>query len=84
MRNLSVLALILTVVMIILNFLAASSDSEALGQVVHWILVFTTVPMVCAQIWLIGIFGWACLLMTTLHYLYFSKTQKKRKQRHSH
>ena len=63
-RLLSFLSLGLTLVMLIINFLATNA-SEAWGTALYWILLVISVPMVCAQAWVIGLFGWACLLMAT-------------------
>ena len=49
-RNLSALSLGLTLVLLILNFLTALR-SEFLGQVLHYILVIVSSPMVCSGHW---------------------------------
>lgn len=67
-RNLSIASLSATLGMILINFLAFQS-SVAWGKVLYWILNLVSVPMLCAQVWVIGLFGWACLLMTSLTYL---------------
>ena len=64
----SLLSLILTVVLIVLNFLSVRA-SLAWGNVLYWLLIIVSAPMVCTQIWVISLFGWACLLMTCLMYL---------------
>ncbi len=64
LRLLSFLSLGLTLLMLVVNFLAVQA-SEAWGAVLYWILLLVSVPMVCAQAWVIGLFGWACLLMAT-------------------
>ena len=79
-RNLSAASLILTLVMIILSF--ATADAGMLGTVMNWILAILSVPMLCSQIWLIGIFGWACLLMTTLTYLQKDAENNKYRRHH--
>lgn len=67
-RNLSLISLGLTLVTIVLNFLSFQA-SEAWGLVLYWLLILVSTPMVCSQVWVIGLFGWACLLMTSLTYL---------------
>ena len=67
-RNLSMISLGSTLAVIILNFLAVRA-SEAWGQVLNWILIVVSTPMVASMVWVISLFGWACLLMTSLNYL---------------
>lgn len=67
-RNLSLISLGLTLVTIVLNFVSIQA-SAAWGLVLYWILILVSTPMVCSQVWVIGLFGWAMLLMTCLHYL---------------
>ena len=60
-RNLSALSLGLTLVLLILNFLMAMG-SEFWGQVLHYILVIVSSPMICSGHWVLSLFLWACLL----------------------
>ena len=64
-RNLSALSLGLTVVVLSLNFMLAVS-SETLGNILHYILVIVSAPMVCSGYWVLSLFLWACLLMGSL------------------
>ena len=64
-RNLSALSLGLTLVLLILNFLTAMR-SEFLGQVLHYILVIVSSPMICSGHWAMSLFLWSCLLITSL------------------
>jgi len=64
-RNLSALSLGLTLILLILNFLTAFS-SETLGQVLHYVLIIVTSPMICSGHWALSLFLWACLLMASL------------------
>ena len=64
-RILSILSLSLTVLMIILNF-ATARDSATVGAVMYWILILVSTPMICSQVWVVGLFGWACLLMGSI------------------
>ena len=78
-RNLSIASLALTLVMIVLTM--ATATAGALGQVTEWILALVSVPMVCSPVWLVGIFGWACLLMASLNYLTADQTKRKYRPR---
>lgn len=64
-RNLSALSLGLTLVILILNFLCAFS-SELLGNVMHFILVIVSAPMIASGYWVLSLFLWACLLMAAV------------------
>ena len=59
------LSLGLTLAGILLNFLSVKG-SAAWGTVAYWFLILVSTPMVCAQIWLISLFLWACLLMASI------------------
>ena len=64
-RNLSALSLGVTLVTLILNFVLAVS-SETLGNILHYVLVIVSAPMVCSGYWVLSLFLWACLLMVSL------------------
>ena len=64
-RNLAALSLLLTVALIIINFLSFSA-SRLLGNMLYALLVIISSPMVCGQIWFIGLFGWAFLLFSAI------------------
>ena len=63
-RNLSALSLGVTLVTLILNFVLAVG-SEFLGNVLHYILVIVSAPMICSGYWVLSLFLWACLLMAS-------------------
>ena len=67
-RNLAALSLGVTLVTLILNFVLAVS-SEFLGNVLHYILVVVSSPMICSGYWVLSLFLWACLLMVSLQNL---------------
>ena len=67
-RNLSLISLGLTLVAILLNFVSIQASQEW-GLVLYWILILVSTPMICSQVWVIGLFGWAMLLFTSLTYL---------------
>lgn len=64
-RNLAALSLGLTLALLVLNFLTAFS-SEVLGQILHYVLIIVTSPMICSGHWAMSLFLWACLLMASL------------------
>ena len=67
-RNLSLLSLGLTTLVLILNFMSVMW-SEAVGNGLYVLLVIVSSPMVCSQYWALSLFAWACLLMVCLKYL---------------
>ena len=67
-RNLSLLSLGITLVTLILNFVLAVG-SETLGNILHYILVVVSAPMVASGYWVLSLFLWACLLMVSLNIL---------------
>lgn len=66
-RNLAALSLILTAVLLVLNFLAVLS-TEAAGTMLYYMLVMVSSPMICSGNWAVSLFLWACLLMAALKY----------------
>ena len=67
-RNLAILWLALTMVLICFNFLSATS-SEAMGNLMYRLLVMISSPMICGQYWIMSLFGWAYLLFDAIHAL---------------
>ena len=67
-RNLSALSLLVTVIVLIGNFLSALG-SPLLGNILHAVLVIVSAPMVCSGYWALSLFLWACLLMVSLQKL---------------
>ena len=65
LRNLSALSLLATMVLLVLNFLSAFWP-KFWGDLLHGMLVVVSSPMVCSGYWALSLFGWACLLMTSL------------------
>ena len=66
-RNLAFTSLILTLVLIIANFMSVLAP-EAVGNILYTLLAIVSAPMVCSQYWVLSLFGWACLMIygTTL------------------
>ena len=67
-RNLAALSLALTMVTLIANFFTAFA-SEKLGQILHYILIIVSSPMICSGHWVLSLFLWACLLMVSIKQL---------------
>lgn len=60
-RLLSIVSLVLTLISIILNFTSVLMK-PIWGDVFYIIMGIVSTPMLCCQYWLIGLFGWACLM----------------------
>ena len=67
-RGLSALSLGLSLTLLVLNVLSALS-SEWLGNILYYVLVIVSSPMVCSGYWALSLFLWACLLMVSLQQL---------------
>lgn len=72
-RNLSLVSLILTLVLLVANF-SLALRSETLGTFLHYALTIVSAPMVASGHWGMSLFLWACLLMASVREL-----QNKRK-----
>lgn len=68
LRTISLISLLVTMVTIVLNFVTVQASADW-GTVMYWLLILVSVPMVCGQIWAVSLFGWACVLMTCIHFL---------------
>ena len=67
-RNLSLIFLIVTLFLLVLNFLSGKASAIA-GEFLYGLLVMLSAPMVCSQYWILPLFLWACLLMTAISFL---------------
>lgn len=67
-RNLSLLSLGLTLLLLVFSFLTLNV-SQRMGDLVHVILVIVSSPMICSGYWALSMFLWACLLLTARSYL---------------
>ena len=67
-RNLSALSLGLTLLTLVLNVLSAMR-SELLGNILYYVLIIVSSPMICSGYWVLSLFLWACLLMVSLSQL---------------
>lgn len=63
-RNLSLASLAVTLVMLIANFLSVFI-SELLGNLLHYMLIMVSSPMLCAPSWALSLFLWACLMVVS-------------------
>ena len=63
-RTLSFLSLLLTLVLLVLNFLSVLA-SPLLGDILYTILVIVSSPMIVTFAWAPSLFLWACLLMVS-------------------
>ena len=61
-RNLSLASLGLTIGLILLNFVSFMA-SEAVGTMLHILLIIVSTPMICGQYWVMSLFLWACLMI---------------------
>ena len=64
-RNLSLLSLGLTLVILVIS-VATFAASEHLGNFLHGLLTVVSTPMLCSGKWALSLFCWACLLMVSL------------------
>ena len=60
LRNLSGGSLLLTLALLVANFLSLALP-EALGTALYVMLVIVSSPMVCSGYWALSLFLWACL-----------------------
>ena len=65
LRIIAIASLSLTVLSLVGSFLAVNAG-ETVGNILHGILVFVSVPMLCGQYWAMSLFLWACLLMSAI------------------
>ena len=63
----SAASLVLTLVMLLVNFLSFEASAAA-GAVLHVLLILVSVPMICSGAWVLSLFLWALLLMICLKY----------------
>ena len=63
-RIISLCSLGATLALLVANFFSVLA-SETVGDVLYSILVIVSSPMVCSQYWVLSMFLWACLLMST-------------------
>ena len=64
LRNLSLTWLITATVALCINILSVGA-SALVGNILYYILILVTAPMVCGQFWVMSLFLWACLLIAS-------------------
>ena len=62
----STVSLAATFVLLLANIFAAVAATETLGILLHYVLVFVSVPMSCFGSYALSLFLWACLLFSCL------------------
>ena len=67
LRYISLISLAATFALLVANFLSASA-SQNVGDLLYALLIIVSAPMVCSQFWIVSLFAWACILMTSLMY----------------
>ena len=67
LRYISLISLAATFALLVANFLSAST-SQNVGDLLYALLIIVSAPMVCSQFWIVSLFAWACILMTSLMY----------------
>ncbi len=72
-RNLSIISLAATTVLLVANVLSAVSASTVLGDVMHYILVLVSTPYVCGQMSVYSLLLWAALLWCCINLLWKMK-----------
>ena len=65
-RNLSLISLGGTTVMVVLNVLSAMTSNTLVGDILHYALVLVSVPLVCGQYSAYSLLLWAILLWSCL------------------
>lgn len=63
-RIISLSSLLLTLIFLVVSFFTVLS-SEAVGMTVHILLTLFSAPMICSGYWILSIFLWACLFMSS-------------------
>ena len=64
-RIVSIVSLSLTLIVLIANFFSVLA-SESVGNLLQLLLTLVSAPMICSGYWIVSLFLWACLLMSTL------------------
>ncbi len=74
-RNICLVSVVLTAVLLVLNFMSLLFPA-GVGMTIYALLLFASVPMICAQAWVVSLFLWSLLLMVCISLL---QKQKKKK-----
>ena len=73
-RDLAIMSLVVTTVVLLANFLSLHG-SEFTGDFLYALLVIVSSPMICSGHWVLPLFCWACLLFAGNHILKTMKTR---------
>ena len=76
LRNISLIWLILTLILLALNFLSVMF-TEAAGLFLQGCLTVLSSPMICGRVWVVSIFLWGCLLSATWQEMHKYKKKKR-------
>ena len=63
-RVLSLVSLFGTLVLLVLNIMTVGATAE-IGNLVYYLLILVSCPMVCNQVWVVSLFLWACLMVVS-------------------
>ena len=72
LRLISILSLSLTLVVFFFNIISVGG-TEAAGNVLYYVLIFVSVPMICCRFYVLSLFLWACLLFASIPAIYRKK-----------
>lgn len=67
-RNICLIWLSVTVLMLILNIASVGMSATA-GQVLYYMMAVLCAPLVCGKFWILSLFLFACLLMASMRKL---------------
>lgn len=65
LRWISAISVGLTVMLVLANVLSVFG-SDTLGLVLHELLIFASVPMLCMGVWYVSLFLWCCIFFAAL------------------
>lgn len=71
-RNLALGSLIVTLILLVGNFLTLAVP-EWVGNAMYAVLVVVSAPMVCGQIWILSLLLWAALMWSCIFLLHRKK-----------
>lgn len=74
-RNLCLISLGSTLVVLVANLLSVLSTSVALGDTLYYVLAVVSTPMLCGQYWVYSLLLWAVLLWCCIAALHKEKTR---------
>lgn len=67
-RNLSLISLSATLLLLVINLFSIFL-SQAMGNMLHYLLTIVSTPMICCQYGIVSLFLWATLLWSCLYFL---------------